>query len=246
MVQEQHGLKDLALIDLTAISELRGVCEEDDHIRIGALTSWTEVIRSPEIALHGPLLAMAAREIGAAQIQNRGTVGGNIANASPAADGLPPLYAYDAQVLCMGAEGVRLVAIADFMRGPRKVALSEGEFIAEIRIPKIQGRWAEQVFFEKRGSRKAQTISKASLAYHAWTDPDGERHVRIAIGAVAPTVLRVPEAERLLEAGGDERLAAQYLRTAAQPITDIRSTAEYRRDLVAGLLLRGLAKLATV
>ncbi|MCZ7472714.1 MULTISPECIES: FAD binding domain-containing protein [Rhizobium/Agrobacterium group] len=242
MVQEQHHLKDLTLIDLAAVSELRGIREDETYISIGAMTCWTDIIHSPEIAAHSPVLAMAAREIGAMQIQNRATIGGNISNASPAADGLPPLYAYDAEILCMGPQGERAVPIADFVQGPRRVALEPGEFIAEIRIPKAGDRRAEQFFFEKRGPRKAQTISKASVAYHAWTGADGARQVRIAIGAVAPTVLRVPEAERLLAAGGDREEAAAALMAAARPITDIRSTAEYRRDLVGGLLLHGLAR----
>lgn len=240
MVQEQHRLTDFAVIDLTGLAELRGISEHDGYLSVGAMATWSDVIGSPEVAAHAPLLALAARAIGAGQIQNRATVGGNIANASPAADGLPPLYAYDAQVVVMGPASERAVPIADFVQGPRRIALEHGEFIAEIRIPKVAGRRLETVFFEKLGPRKAQTISKASVAYHAWTDGAGERQVRIAIGAVAPTVLRVAEAERHLATGGDATGAAALLSAAARPVTDVRSTAEYRRDLVGGLLLRGL------
>ncbi|MCI2810993.1 FAD binding domain-containing protein [Eoetvoesiella caeni] len=241
LVQNVDHLKDLQLIDLNAIVELLGITESDGFVRIGSRASWTDLQKSDLVARHAPLLAQAAKEVGAGQIQNRGTLAGNIANASPAADGLPPLYVYDALVVCESAQGVRQIPIAEFVLGPGQTALQPGELITEILVPSFHARQNELYFFEKRGPRKAQTISKASVAFHQWTGSDGVENVRIAIGAVAKTVLRVPEAESLLARGDDPEVAADAVRKAAQPITDIRSTADYREWLVGSLLLRGLA-----
>jgi CO/xanthine dehydrogenase FAD-binding subunit len=189
------------------------------------------------------LLSLAAAEVGAAQIQNRGTIGGNIVNASPAADGLPALYVYGAEVVLASAAGTRVLPVGDFVRGPRRTALEHGEILSEIRVPKLAASGQPLFFFEKVGSRRAQTITKGSVTVHAWLDDGRLVDPRIALGSVGPTIIRAREAERTIEAeltSATIKEAARLVSEAASPIDDIRSTAQYRRELVGGLLLRGL------
>lgn len=244
LVKGLNHLKQKHFVDLNGLQELRFIDVSEGCLRIGARASWSEIAESTLVVEHAPLLAQAAPQVGAGQIQNRGTLAGNIANASPAADGLPPLYAYDAEVVCLSAQGERRVAIDQFVLGPGKIDLRPGEVITHVVLPCAENRQNEAFFFEKRGPRLAQTISKASLAYHAWVDSAGRKQVRIALGAVAATVLRAHEAERLLAEGGNPEQAAQLISQQAKPITDLRSTADYRRALVGRLLLRGLADAA--
>lgn len=247
MVQHEHRLHELALVDISGIAELCGIEETDEYVKIGATTNWTEIGRSEIIARWAPLLRLASAEVGGIQIQNRGTVGGNIANASPAADGLPALYAYDAEVHVASASGARWMPIADFVLGPRRTALRPGEVIFEIRLPKIENQGTPIVFFEKVGPRKAQTITKASVSFHGWILADKICQPRIALGAVAATVMRAKAAEEFLSNGSrldSLQHAADLLAKAAMPIDDIRSTAEYRKKLISGLFLRGFLKQA--
>lgn len=235
VVQHKHDLDGLFIVDLGEIAALAGVEDEGESLRIGATTTWQSLIATPLVQRFAPVLAMAAREIGAGQIQNSATIGGNIVNASPAADGLPPLYAHEARVVILGPQGTREIAIADFVLGPRKTALAEGECVIAVLVPKREGA---RHFFEKVGPRQSQTISKVSLAYLAYEDAGPQ--VRVALGAVAPTVIRLPQVEAHLARGGDTQVAVEMIRAAVSPIDDIRSTAGYRRQVAGGLLLRGL------
>ncbi|MGB3643419.1 MAG: FAD binding domain-containing protein [Mesorhizobium sp.] len=245
MVQHEHGLHELALVDLSGIEKLSGIDETDAYVRIGATTTWSEIGQSETIARWAPLLRLASAEIGGIQIQNRGTIGGNIANASPAADGLPALYAYDAEIHIASPSGKRSLLIEALLQGPRRTALAPAEIITEIRIPKRMTQGTPIVFFEKVGPRKAQTITKASVAFHGWHHEGRILNPRIALGAVAPTVVRAREAEQYLSTDstpeGLEYIAGK-LSALATPIDDIRSTADYRRKLVSGLFIRGLGK----
>ncbi|SEP22619.1 xanthine dehydrogenase small subunit [Salinihabitans flavidus] len=249
MVQNEHRLNELELIDISGLSELRGISQSDGSITIGALTSWAEIGRSKLIERWAPLLGLASHEVGGIQIQNRGTIGGNIANASPAADGLPGLYVYDAMVELASSSGQRSLPIADFMVGPGRTSLAAGEVITAVRIPKVEMPGTPLVFFEKVGPRKAQTITKASLAFHGWMEEGRIVAPRIALGAVAPTVLRAREAERMLAKDitvAGVAMAAAQLSGIISPIDDIRSTAEYRSKLITGLLRRGFASHAGI
>jgi xanthine dehydrogenase iron-sulfur cluster and FAD-binding subunit A len=246
MVQHEHRLDALALVDVSAIPRLAGIEETATHIRIGAATTWSEIRRSELLARWAPLLPLAAAEIGGIQIQNRATIGGNVANASPAADGLPALYVHEAGIVTALGHETRVTPIADFVTGPGRTLLRPGEIITDIRIPKHQGDGEAVFFFEKVGPRKAQTITKASVAFHGRRKDGRILDPRIALGAAAPTVIRAQEAEHLLAADSSEEAiqrAAELVSAATRPIDDIRSTAEYRRRLVGGLLLRGLLKL---
>jgi CO/xanthine dehydrogenase FAD-binding subunit len=175
------------------------------------------------------MLVAAAREIGGAQIQNRGTIGGNVANASPAGDTLPVLAAADAMLVLRSAGRERRVAFVEFYTGYRRTVLQPDELIAAIEIPRIEGRQ----WFRKVGTRAAQAISKIVMA---GVDPGRGRAPRIAIGSVAPTVVRVPATEAALAGGTSIGEAQAILLDEIAPIDDVRSTAEYRRRVTANLL----------
>ena len=213
-------------IDLWPIPELRGIAADGAAMRIGALTTYSELIRSPLVRRRIPMLVAAAREVGGRQIQHRGTIGGNIANASPAGDALPVLAAADAIILLQSASGERRVPFAEFFTGYRKTARRTDELIVAVEIPKIEGRQ----YWRKVGTRRAQAISKVMCA--AVRGP----FVQVALGSVAPTVVRLPETERILSSRGTLADAQAALKREITPIDDVRSTAEYRREVSANLL----------
>jgi CO/xanthine dehydrogenase FAD-binding subunit len=214
-------------LNLWSIDALRGVSTRGSHLVVGALATYTDVMRSPLVRKRLPMLATAAREIGGVQIQNRGTVAGNVANASPAGDTLPVLAAAEAViVLASAARGDRRVAIRDFYSGYRTTVMQPDELIVAIEVAPIVGRQ----WFRKVGTRAAQAIAKVTLAGVAGPS------VRIALGSVAPTVVRAPRTEAHLQTGGSIVDAQGLLQEEISPIDDIRSTAEYRRRVAANLL----------
>ncbi|HEX2194656.1 MAG TPA: xanthine dehydrogenase family protein subunit M [Candidatus Limnocylindria bacterium] len=228
------------LVDIWRLGELRGIGSHDGELTLGALTTYTEIRRSPDVVRHLPALVECAATIGAAQIQNRGTLGGNAANASPAGDTLPILLAADASLVLGSARGQRSVPAAEFWPSYRRTALAADELILRIRIPVRSGR---QVRFRKVGTRRAQAISKVVMALAWQPGDDGSwRNVRLALGSVAPTPVRVPVVEALLEGSppGPElaERAAQELASALSPIDDVRSTADYRRAVASRVLHR--------
>lgn len=232
------------VLDIWALDELRGITVEGEALVIGALTTYTELRRSPLVAEFLPALEEAAATIGAAQIQNRGTIGGNVANASPAGDTLPVLLALGAEIVLGSAGGERTVAADDFWTGYRATACRPEELVVRIRIPLVPDR---QVRFRKIGTRRAQAISKVvmALAWRAPTEDDPWSDVRLALGSVAATTVRAPHAEAALEGALPTRetadAAASALIAELHPIDDVRSTAEYRR-IVAGRVLRRLIR----
>jgi xanthine dehydrogenase small subunit len=231
------------VVDIWALDELRGINVEPDALVIGALSTYTEIRRSPLVAEFLPALAEAAATIGAAQIQNRGTIGGNVANASPAGDTLPILLACDAQLVVGGARGERTIRAAEFWPRYRETALGADELLLRVRLPLVPDR---QVRFRKVGTRRAQAISKVVMAL-AWrgdgSAPWGE--VRLALGSVAPTPVRAANTEAVLEGSTPTQetadRAASVLTGELQPIHDVRSTAGYRRA-VAGRVLHRLIR----
>jgi CO/xanthine dehydrogenase FAD-binding subunit len=207
------------LLDLWSLNELKGVRRSSDILEIAAAEPYTGIIASPDVQEHFPALAAAARTIGAAQIQNRGTLGGNLANASPAGDTLPVLLAYDAVVMT----DRRSSAVDKFFTGYRQTALQSDELITAVRFP--LGR---QVAFRKVGTRAAQAISKIVMAV--------SRHpARIAIGSVAEVPLRARRAEAALERN-DVEGAIAAVADDIRPIDDVRSTAAYRRAVTQNVL----------
>ena len=232
------------VLDIWALDELRGITVEPDALVIGALTTYTELRRSPLVAEFVPALEDAAATIGAAQIQNRGTLGGNVANASPAGDTLPVLLALGAEIVLGSAGGERTVAADDFWTGYRTTARRPDELVLRVRIPLAADR---VVRFRKIGTRRAQAISKVvmALAWRAVTDEDPWTDVRLALGSVAATTIRASSAESVLEGARPTRetadAAAAALVAELQPIDDVRSTAGYRRA-VAGRVLHRLIR----
>ena len=193
---------------------------------IGALATYSELIASPLVRRRLPILAEASRWVGSPQIQNRGTLGGNVANASPAGDTLPVLAVAEATVVLRSVGGERRVPFASFYTGYRQTAMRPDELIVAIEVPPVEGRQ----WFRKVGTRAAQAISKVVMAAVRAPRP------RIALGSVAPTVVRAPRTEAVLAGGGTLEEAQAALMDEIQPIDDLRSTAAYRRRVSANLL----------
>jgi CO/xanthine dehydrogenase FAD-binding subunit len=224
-------LEDTRFLNLWRLAPLRTIAARDDGLSIGALATYTDIIRSPLVGKRLPMLTAAAREIGAAQIQNRGTIGGNVANASPAGDTLPVLAVADAVVVLASASGTRRVPFASFYTGYRRSVRLPDELIVALEIPRVRGRQ----WFKKVGTRAAQAISKVVMA--AVGPARGDRP-RLALGSVAPTVIRLPRTEAALAEGASIAAVQQTLVNEIAPIDDARSTAEYRRRVAANLLAR--------
>jgi CO/xanthine dehydrogenase FAD-binding subunit len=229
------------LLDLWRLDELRGITGDGDAVTLGALTTYTEIRRSAPCREHLPALVEAAATIGAAQIQNRGTLGGNIANASPAGDTLPVLLALDAEIVVGGPRGERTVPASDFWVAYRRTPLAPDELILRVRIPVRGGREAR---FRKIGTRRAQAISKVVIAV-SWRERPGApewRDVRVALGSVADRPIRAGAAEAALEGAaptpGAADQAAEAVAAEIHPIDDVRSTADYRRVVAARALHR--------
>jgi xanthine dehydrogenase small subunit len=213
-------------IDLWSLKELHGISVERDVLRIGALSTYTEIIDSKLVQKRLPMLVAASREVGGAQIQNRGTLGGNVANASPAGDTLPVLAAADARIVLRSHAGTRTVRFDAFYTGYRTSVRKPEELITAIEIPRVEGtQW-----WRKVGTRRAQAISKIMIAAVRG------REVRVAFGSVAPTVVLATRAAAVLSGGGSIAGAQEALRTDIAPIDDIRSTGEYRARVAANLL----------
>jgi CO/xanthine dehydrogenase FAD-binding subunit len=228
-----------AVLDLWRLDELRGVSTDGYDVSIGALTTYTQLRRSPVISARLPALAHAAATIGAAQIQNRGTIGGNVCNASPAGDSLPVLLAVDATFELGSVHGIRTVPAREFWIGYRQTALRDDELLVRIRFPVERAR---RTRFRKVGTRAAQAISKVVLAL-SYRDDDGTwRDVRVALGSVAPTTIRARSTEAVLEGRRPTEdiagAAAAALAAEVSPIDDVRSTADYRRSVSARVLHR--------
>jgi xanthine dehydrogenase small subunit len=232
------------VLDIWGLDELRGIAVEADALVLGALTTYTEIRRSPVVAAFLPALVEAAATIGAAQIQNRGTIGGNVVNASPAGDTLPVLLACAAEMVLGSEQGERTVSADDFWPSYRTTARRDDELLLRVRIPLATDR---QVRFRKIGTRRAQAISKVvmALAWRARNDGDPWTDVRLTLGSVAATTVRAPATEAALEGARPTRetadAAAAALVAEISPIDDVRSTADYRRA-VAGRVLHRLIR----
>jgi CO/xanthine dehydrogenase FAD-binding subunit len=230
------------VVDITSLREIRGIVIEDEYIRIGGLTTWTEIVRIPLPRCFDALKA-AAREIGSVQIQNRGTVAGNLCNASPAADGVPPLLALEAEVELASAAGKRRLALAEFITGNRKTARRTDEILSAVLIPRRIEHAASA--FSKLGARRYLVISISMVAAVLDVDAFGRvAQARVAVGSCSATARRLRDLERDLvgqsanaDIGGLVR--AEHI-VALSPINDVRATAGYRRDASLTLVRRTL------
>lgn len=215
-------------LDLWPLTPLRRISVTGDTLVVGALATYTDIIKSRHARRLMPMLVESARQIGGPQIQNRGTIGGNIANASPAGDSLPVLAAAEALIVLRSANAERRVPFAEFYTGYRATVRRPDELIVAVEIPRQNGaQW-----FRKVGTRAAQAISKVVMAAVRDDRP------RIAIGSVAPIIVRAPRTEAALASGASIEEAARVLGEEIRPIDDVRSTAEYRRTVTLNLLRR--------
>ncbi|MDP3196766.1 xanthine dehydrogenase family protein subunit M [Tabrizicola sp.] len=230
------------VIDLATVAGLAGV-QSGPGLRIGAATTWTMLA---EASLPPALRALqqAAKQVGGRQVQNTGTIGGNICNASPAADGVPPLLALGAKVELASTSGTRRLALMDFLRGPRRTALGQGEVLTAILIPDsgLQGRSA----FVKLGARSHLVISIVMVAARLVVRAGRVTEAAVAVGSCAPVAVRLPAVEAALRDAPvsevADRIRAEDVTAALAPIDDVRATAAYRREAAVELVRRAVAE----
>ena len=232
MVRGVEALHKLdRVMDLLAIEELRGIREVEGGLEIGATTPFSEIRRSAAVRAAFPALADAAGQVGGWQIQNRATLGGNMANASPAGDSLPVLLALSAAVVIAGHGGIREIAYDEFHTGYRQTALQRGEIVARVRLPYPAAGSVQA--FRKVGTREAQAISKVVVAMLGRVEGGRIADIRLAAGSVAAMPVRLRAAETAVQgmAPGPEAasLAGREAAREVTPIDDVRSTAEYRK-----------------
>ncbi len=232
------------ILDISGIAGLRGIRDCGDHWRIGAATTWSDIAASALPPLFDGLRA-AARQVGGTQIQNTGTLGGNLCNASPAADGVPPLLALGARVETADAAGTRSAALSGFILGNRKTALRPGQLLTALLVPKPAH--AARSHFLKLGAREYLVVSIAMAAATLEVDSGRICAARIAVGACSPVAMRLPLAEAALldkpcNASLGEHLHADHL-SALSPIDDVRASGAYRREAALTLAKRVLNQL---
>jgi CO/xanthine dehydrogenase FAD-binding subunit len=235
---EAGRLAHKTYVNIWNLEELRGIEVTEEYVSLGALTTYTEVQASELLQREFPLLCRAASETGGLAIQNRGTLGGNIANASPAGDSPPALVVYDAELELVSTEGTRSVPYNGFHTGYKRMSLRPDELIKSIRLPRSREPWRQ--YYRKVGTRKAQAISKICFAGLARTQGVEIKEVRIALGSVAPVVVRCSRTEDALrgkkvDAATIEAARAE-LRSEISPIDDIRSTSKYRLRVAMNVL----------
>lgn len=235
---EAGKLPHRRFLSIWKLSELRGIEVAADHVLIGSLTTYTDMRRHETIAREFPLLSRAAAETGGIATQNRGTLGGNIANASPAADSPPALIVYDAELELVSTSGTRWLPYREFHTGYKLMKIRPDELIRRIRLPRAMGAWKQH--YRKVGTRRAQAISKVCFAGTARIENGRIADARIAFGSVAATVIRAVETEKLLRGEMPSRTTLQEAQTALAreiaPIDDMRSTARYRLRVAQNLL----------
>jgi CO/xanthine dehydrogenase FAD-binding subunit len=234
-------------VNIWNLKELRGIEVTDERVTLGALTTYTEVQTHPVLRDEYPMLCQAARETGGIAIQNRGTLGGNIVNASPAADSPPALLAYDAELELVSREGSRTIPYFNFHTGYKQMDIRPGELLRAIHLPRSTEALTH--YYRKVGTRKAQAISKVCFAAAGHTSGNRIAHLRIALGSVAPIPIRCHRTEDALshQELTDETIAAGTSALAAEiaPIDDLRSTRDYRLQVSLNLLQDFLWQLRT-
>ncbi len=226
------------LVSLWRIPELRGISTSETHLTLGALTTYTEIQRSAIMQREFPLLDRAASWTGAVATQNRGTLAGNIANASPAADSPPALLVYDAEIELLSASGARWVSYDGFHMGYKTSVMRSDEIIGHIRLPRVTAGCVQ--YLRKVGTRRAQAIAKVAMAGLAKTSGGVVERIRIALASVAPMPIRCTETEAVLAGRKVDRVVIEEAKAKIAleiaPISDIRSTQDYRRRVSVNLL----------
>jgi len=233
-------------VNIWNLKELRGIEVSDDHITLGALTTYTEIQNHAVLQKEFPMLVQAAKETGGIAIQNRGTLGGNIVNASPAADSPPALLAYDAELELISKPGGRRIPYSRFHNAYKQMDLRAGELLRAIHLPRLSNRFD---YYRKVGTRKAQAISKVCFAGVIRIVDGKVAHIRIALGSVAPIPIRCEKTESSLHNqplnSETIKLGAATMSSEIVPIDDIRSTRDYRLRVSLNLLQDFLARAST-
>jgi CO/xanthine dehydrogenase FAD-binding subunit len=245
---EAGKLEHKRYLSIQHLPELRGIEATDDQITLGALTTYTQVQADAILREEFPMLCEAASLTGGVAIQNRGTIGGNIANASPAADSLPALLVYEAELELVSASGSRWIEYQVFHTGYKTTIMRQDELIKAVRLPRATKDWRQHT--RKVGTRKAQAISKVCFAGMAKMDGDEIKEIRLAYGSVAPVPVRASKTEAVLKNRKIDMAAIKdsraELAAELKPIDDMRSTAEYRLRVGANLLEEFLKRLPSV
>ncbi len=243
LIDMKYGRKKpAALIDITGIPGLAGITLKDNHLEIGAAATLEEILRHRLIVEHAPLLAEAVYNMASWQIRNTGTIGGNLCNASPAADTAPPLLVYGAELVAVGPRGERVISIEEFFTGPKKTVLGPGEILVNIRIP-LPPR-SHGYSFRKLGRRNSFTLPIVGAAAALTIEDNKIKWVRIALNSVAPTPVRARSVEEKL-AGAEASPetvaeAARLVLNDISPISDVRASREYRLEMAAVLTREAL------
>jgi CO/xanthine dehydrogenase FAD-binding subunit len=236
---------ETSVLDITGLRELRGIRNRRDHWRIGGATSWSELIAA-RLPAQFDGLKLAAREVGGAQIQNAGTIAGNLCNASPAADGVPALLALDASVELRSAKSLRRLTLQEFIHGARNTALRRDELLTAVLIPKPQTSAASH--FLKLGARKYLVISIVMASAVIEHRAGKVLKARVAVGACSPVALRLPELEAQLKGKRFDATLADWVNASQlavlEPIADVRASAGYRRQAALELVRRLLREMA--
>ncbi len=235
LVELKHAAQSPGVVvDVSRLQDLRGIEIIDAGLRIGAGTTHTEIMADPLVKEYVPAMIDAAHTVGAVQTRNLGTLGGNLVTCVPSMDSGPTLLALDAKVIILGSKGTRQSSLTDFFIGPRRTSLEPDELLLEIIIPKEN--LGKPASFIKFGLRKGQALALVNAASALWVEGNKFKDVRIALGAVAPVVMRATKAEALLEGRViSEDLVQEAAKIAvgeAKPIDDFRASKEYRNDLI--------------
>jgi len=244
LVQIKEGkIRPQCVVDVKGIHEMDGLATSGDVLSIGSLTRIRTLETSPSTLERVPLLAQAAAKLGSVQVRHRATIGGNVCNASPSAETAPALLALDAQAVICGKAGTRVVELTDFFLGPGATVLSNGEMLTHLKIPLTRNRQGSVYY--KLSTRKAMDLAFVGVAVLLELGRgDQISKARIALGAVAPTPIRVPSAEKLLKGIvldlDAARECAELAAQSCKPISDLRASAEYRREMVRQLCEQGL------
>jgi CO/xanthine dehydrogenase FAD-binding subunit len=242
---EAGKLSHKRFLSLAKLADLRGIEVDSDAVTLGALTTYSEIQKNPILQSEFPLLCTAGRETGSIATQNRGTLGGNIVNASPAADSPPALLVYDADIELVSARDVRWLPYHGFHTGYKKMQLVPDELLRAIRLPRRARVWKQ--YYRKVGTRRAQAISKVCFAGAALMETGVIRDIRIALGSIAPVVLRAVKTENALRGNelSPETIASakETLLREVSPIDDVRSTARYRMRVAQNLFEEFLSQL---
>ena len=247
LVQIRNRMIDPAVIVDVRHLPLNDIKTSESHVTIGSRVTHTQIVNNKILRQHFPEIVLASQLVGGPPTRNRGTVGGNLVNASPAADIVPPLLVYDANVVIAGKEGRRTIPLSEFYTGYRQAQLTDEELLEAIEVPLPPLRTAAH--FIKHGKRRALYIAAVNVAVRISVSSDGVvETARIALGCVGPTVFLAKETARVLEGKSfDEKLIAKAADTAASaatPISDVRASGNYRTDMIAVLVKRGLCEVA--